>query len=150
MSCCSKMDEWMVRRENNRGGNSYDDIVNYTNVFFEQATLRKPHPHWPPWRMRKSEDSLTSRQPMACCGQQVSLNWGQKHPSLHLNLNEEPVRCLRHSHGVPVFVTLDQKSRTRPVLESSRSAEKCPGEDMTITWKPMNCCCWFKLGCLLL
>lgn len=56
---------------------------------------------------------------------------------------------LSNRHGIPVVVTLGQKSWARPVLESSRSSQKCTGKDMATTGQTMISCL-FKLARLLL
>lgn len=106
----------------------------YETTIFEQAALRKPYFSWCPWRMRKSGHIWRSRQANGVCtAGVVELRSLKSVITITFKRSEGAAVYLSNRHGIPVVVTLGQKSWARPILESSRSSQKCTGKDKAIT-----------------
>lgn len=95
--------------------------------------------------MRKSGHICRSRQADGVCAAGVvELRSLKSVITITFKRSQGPVVHLSNRHGIPVVVTLGQKSWARPILESSRSSQKCTGKDMAIIGQTMISCL-FKL-----
>lgn len=96
--------------------------------------------------MRKSGHICRSRQADGVCAAGVvELRSLKSVITITFKRSQGAVVHLSNRHGIPVVVTLGQKSWARPILESSRSSQKCTGKDMATTGQTMISCL-FKLA----
>lgn len=96
--------------------------------------------------MRKSGHICRSRQAHGVCSAGVvELRSLKSVITITFNWSQGAAVHLSNRHGIPVVVTLGQKSWARPILESSRSSQKCTGKDMAIAGERMISCRLFKL-----